>query len=326
VISPPSPENTPKKIEKNRVGFYAKMAEEQKEIFRKTKYENKSKMIRQHLISMNIRPIRSRMLRRWNWLSSKKEVRIRLEEGKLLANRFGLGEPIVCGYSDRKNSPKFDVPEFVTEDIARMMGFAIAAGKVYYHNKNKTSGHIRIKDSKNKMQDYIDIAVRSFGRKADAKSPLKITAVDSVIILESIGLTHTHEKVDKRRFRFPDWIWRERIEIRKAFALGFIEGMGRVRKFKGEWFCYFTTTEAKILSDIKTLWESCGLACGKIHRKRKIKRIRVCKYFYRRRKVNNGFGMIFSKRPLAKSEKVISIQHRQIRDTFDISLKHTIPT
>lgn len=159
------------------------------------------------------------------------------------------------------------IPDYVTEDFARLFGFLLGDG--WIHNENTVSFAAGINQTAN--EKYINLLEKFTGKvvclrqQIQNKTSMTYAQVACgskmlVTILRRLGFSG---KATTKRL--PQWVFTASPEIKKALLLGLIDADGSL--FIDTWNCLRYSIELnneELIRDVKTLVSSLGLKSGKI--------------------------------------------------------------
>lgn len=155
------------------------------------------------------------------------------------------------------------IPDVVTEDFARLLGFLFGDGWLHGSSVCFAAGiHQSIN---NKYIEYLEQFTGKIVQLVNPTTTLEYSQVVCgskmlVTILQQLGFTGIATTK-----RIPEWLFRASVEVKRAFLLGLVDADGSL--FIDKWNCLrysIELTNEELIRDTKTLVQSLGLKSGKI--------------------------------------------------------------
>lgn len=241
-----------------------------------------------------------------------------LKEAKEICETFNIDCSELLLVNKREiHSERINVPEYVTEEFAKLFGFICGDGSI---DVNKlffaSSEDIKI----NKY--YSDLLKKYFGKvkfELDKRSEKKlgkyiVNSKTACEIFFSLGYIHNHHKT-----RIPEWVFTSPKSIRRAFVEGLSDADGCERYTKkGTWFSTIELCNEKLIEDVKEVWSSIGLCSGKLK-----KRIRENNHLLEGRKLpetTTSYSVTISDNLLPKEENINSVKPVGKEEVYDITV------
>ena len=291
---------------------FAKLSDEQMQLFRKNKYDNISDLMRK----CSSGKYGIGRIRQFLYAKGKS---IPVDIAKTVCAVFGLNENnLILSNKGQINSERTNLPKVVDEEFARLFGFMLGDGCLRKHSIQFTGG-TDIKQNeyyKNILEKYFSVVrFDRDNRYADGCGNYVVDSQLASKMFKDLGyICGAHNK------RIPEWVFNSSEEIRKALILGLCDADGTIRYTEnGTWFCTLEMCNKKIIEDVKELWSSIGLSSRMITSRTKKPHV-INKKTGRIVKETTSYLLTISKTELPEYENIFSIEEVESRDVYDISV------
>jgi intein/homing endonuclease len=310
----------PKKIDRFYGPVYGRLTTAQKKLWKCTKGMGVTKKERMRAILAAHGPDFTNS-NGYSFFCSEAGYKLPANLAQDLADEFDLG-PVTLLNEGEKEPERINLPEYVDEEFASLMGFLIGDGCINYH---KTCGKLMFTTGliEGLNCKYSDLLKKYFGRASFRQDKRCRNGIGEYVvnsyaacrIMENMGLKgNCHTK------RVPEWMFNERPEIRKAFIHGLCDADGCKRDMtKKTWCCYIRLTNKSLIEDIKTLWESLGLYASRIDMVPGGRNLVI-----RGKKTiqNPSWGVRLIDKPLPRYEDIVEIKPAGEEPVYDLEVDH----
>lgn len=218
------------------------------------------------------------------------------------------------------NSSRINLPEYINEELARLLGFIIGDGYIRKHGFGFATG------VDNEVNEYYrKLIEKYFGKvvfQIDKRSKIGtgkycVSSKTAADILRNLGINDLHKTI-----RIPEWVFNLPYNKRKEFVLGISDADGCERRTnKGTWFSTIELSNKKLVEDIKELWHSIGFASG--HLKSRFKKGGHC-IDGRRIPSSISYSVTISEIELPIYENVILVEDAGEDFVYDISVDNDL--
>lgn len=291
--------------EENKV---AKLSPVQRAEFRNKKYENVTELMRRCGDPMRIR----------QFFYAKGKC-LPLRQAQEIASVFGLDPDalIVCNKCEI-NPERIRLPEYVTEEFARLFGFMLGDGSV---RKNSISFAAGADWSVNeKYRSLLEKFFTEVRFNKDKRSRLGLGAY----VVASTTAAKVFKKLGyipgAKNKRIPDWVFTSSKEVQEAVVRGISDADGCERYTPaGLWYSSIKLCNKALVEDIKEIWQGLGYATGHIS--------------YRHRVTNrlidghpiapvDSWRVTISEQVLPEYESVMTVDEAGSELVYDIGVEH----
>lgn len=284
---------------------WAKLTDSQRALFRKKKYENRSKLMRE-----------TGDLGRTRQFLYTPQKALPLAKAELICDIFGLDKSqLIIVDKNEYNENRLNLPSFVDEEFARLLGFLMGDGYFAKHNFGFSTGIYQEVNEKYRklLEKYFGVVKFELDkRSAIGCGKYIVNHTKARNILSLLGVAELHNIS-----RIPQWVFTSPKAIRRSFVEGFSDADGCERYTnKGTWFSTIELSNLGLIKDIKELWSSIGLCSGHIKTRKKLS------HFINDREIPEtiSHSVTISELLLPRAENVHKITFVGNEEVFDLSV------
>jgi intein/homing endonuclease len=319
-VRPMLAEFEPKKIDRYYKNVYVVLTKEQKTRYKNTIYSDKKALIEQSLKEVNYDVTKKNIQKCWGFLVSNDQCSLPRDLGLKICENFDLGEPLYKNKGERKPE-RINLPDYVTEDFASMFGFLIGDGCINWH-KGSAKLLFAAGECPELNDKYANMLAKFFGscrfqqdkRIDDGLGSYCTNSGTACEILQNMGFNGTaHTK------RIPDWVYRERPEIRKAFIKGIADAEGEKRGMAmNAWRTTIRLCNKNLVEDVKEIWESLGFHASEV------KKIDEAEKYIKDKLVpaSTSWEIYISETEVPFYDEIVSVAKHEVEDVYDLTVAH----
>ena len=241
---------------------------------------------------------------------------------KRICNEFGVSESDLTSYPSKIPSTEdFNLPLFVNEDFAKLMGFLIGDGSIRESGNMWTQLCFSSGEHSDANEYYANLLKQFFGKAKYEEEKRynhhgKFVASSKWACFVVLAMGYIPGAKNKR---IPKWVFNAHKEIRKAFVCGLADADGHIRNLpSGLWTCEFSMCNKKLVEDIKELWHGLGLCSGQLRYRKRNGGHEIEPG--RKMPSTDSYELYISERELPKYEKLRSIIYAGKEEVYDFEV------